>query len=53
MTLHAKIAELKDKQIASAKDSEDSSSSWGLQVKDLTPDIAQQLNLSNPSKKAW
>ena len=51
MTLHAKIAELKDKQIASAKDSDDSNSSWGLQVKDLTPDIAQQLNLSNPRQK--
>jgi serine protease Do len=51
MTLQAKIAELKDTQIASAKDSDDSSSSWGLQVKDLTPDIAQQLNLSNPSQK--
>lgn len=51
MTLQAKIAELKDAQIASAKDSDDSSSSWGLQVKDLTPDIAQQLNLSNPSRK--
>ncbi|HUN59826.1 MAG TPA: DegQ family serine endoprotease [Candidatus Binataceae bacterium] len=51
MTLQAKIAELKDTQVASAKDSEDSGSSWGLQVKDLTPDIAQQLNLSNPSQK--
>jgi len=49
--LHAQIAELKDKQIASAKDSEDTTSSWGLQVKDLTPDIAQQLNLSNPAQK--
>jgi len=51
MTLQAKIAELKDKQVASAKDSEDSSSSWGLQVKDLTPEIAQQLSLSNPARK--
>jgi serine protease Do len=51
LTLQAKIAELKDKQIASAKDSQDSGSSWGLQVKDLTPDIAQQLNLSNTSRK--
>ncbi|HTT77044.1 MAG TPA: DegQ family serine endoprotease [Candidatus Binataceae bacterium] len=51
VTLHAKIAELKDTQVASAKDSEDSSSSWGLQVKDLTPDIAQQLSLSNPNQK--
>jgi serine protease Do len=51
MILHAKIAELKDKQIASAKDSNDTTSSWGIQVKDLTPDIAQQLNLSNPTQK--
>jgi serine protease Do len=51
ITLRAKIAELKDQQMASAKDTEDTTSSWGLQVKDLTPDIAQQLNLSNPPQK--
>jgi serine protease Do len=50
MTLHATIAELKDKQIASAKDSEDTNSSWGLQVRDLTPEIAQQFNLNNSQK---
>jgi len=51
VTLQAKIAELKDKQVASAKDSEEPGSSWGLQVRDLTPDVAQQLNLPNPTQK--
>jgi serine protease Do len=47
ITLNATIAELKDEQIASAKDSEVPGSSWGMQVQDITPDIAQQLHMPN------
>lgn len=43
LTLQAKIAELKDRQLASAAGAEEPGSSWGVQVQDLTPEIAQQL----------
>jgi serine protease Do len=46
ITLHAKIAELKEQQLASAK-SEEPGSNWGLQVQAITPDIANELNLSS------
>ena len=45
MTLTAKIAELKDEQVASAKGSESPGTSWGMQVQDMTPEIAQQLSI--------
>ena len=45
LTLSARIAELKDQQIASAADTESPGSSWGVQVQDLTPEIAQQLGI--------
>jgi serine protease Do len=47
LTLTATIAELKDEQIASAKGNEAPGTSWGMQVQDITPEIAQQLNLQN------
>lgn len=46
LTLHAKVAELKEEQLASAK-SEEPGSNWGLQVQSITPDIANQLNLTS------
>jgi serine protease Do len=47
LTLTATIAELKDEQVASAKGIEEPGTSWGMQVQDITPEIAQQLNLQN------
>jgi serine protease Do len=47
LTLTATIAELKDEQIASAKGNEAPGTSWGMQVQDITPEIAQQLNMQN------
>ena len=44
--LEAKIGELKDQEVASAKDNEPGSN-WGLQVQTITPDIASQLNLQS------
>ena len=44
--IEAKIGELKDQEIASAKDNEPGSN-WGLQVQTITPDIASQLNLQS------
>jgi len=46
LTIQVKVAELKEEQLASAK-SEEPGSNWGLQVQSLTPEIANQLNLSN------
>jgi serine protease Do len=47
VTLNATIEELKDTQVASAKDSEAPGSSWGMQVQDITPEIAAQLHTPN------
>jgi serine protease Do len=47
VTLTTTIAELKEQQVASAEGAGEPGSSWGLQVRDITPDIAQQLGLSN------
>ncbi len=47
LTLTATIAELKDEQIASAKGNEAAGTSWGMQVQDITPEIARQLNMQN------
>jgi serine protease Do len=47
LTVTATIAELKDEQIASAKGAEAPGTSWGMQVQDITPEIAQQLNMHN------
>jgi serine protease Do len=44
MTLEVKIGELKEQQVASAK-SEEGGGNWGMAVRDITPDIAQQLHL--------
>ncbi|HVB81825.1 MAG TPA: DegQ family serine endoprotease [Candidatus Binataceae bacterium] len=46
LTIKAKVAELKEEQLASAK-SEEPGSNWGLQVQSITPEIANQLNLNN------
>ncbi len=47
VTLSATIEELKDEQIASAKDSEAPGTNWGMQVQDITPEIAAQLHSPN------
>ncbi|HKV55690.1 MAG TPA: DegQ family serine endoprotease [Candidatus Binataceae bacterium] len=47
ITLDATIAELKEQQVASAENAGDVGASWGLQVQDLTPEIAQQLGVKN------
>jgi serine protease Do len=47
LTLTATIAELKDEQVASAKGAESPGASWGMQVQDITPEIAQQLHSPN------
>ncbi|MBV8773524.1 MAG: DegQ family serine endoprotease [Deltaproteobacteria bacterium] len=45
--LNASIAQLKEQQVASAENPGEAGASWGLQVRDLTPDLAQQLGLHN------
>jgi serine protease Do len=45
ITLSAKIEELKEQQFASAENSGEPGSNWGLQVRNLTPEIAQQLGV--------
>jgi serine protease Do len=45
ITLGASIAELKEQQVASAENPGEAGASWGLQVRDLTPELAQQLGL--------
>jgi len=45
VTLHANIAVLKEQQLASAENPAEAGASWGLQVRDLTPELAQQLGL--------
>jgi serine protease Do len=47
VTLTATIQELKDVQVASAKDDEDTGTSWGMQVQDMTPEIASELHTPN------
>jgi serine protease Do len=47
VTLMATIKELKDEQVASAKDDESPGTSWGMQVQDMTPEIAQELHTPN------
>ena len=47
VTLAVTIAELKDEQVASAKGDEAPGSNWGMQVQDVTPEIAQQLHTPN------
>jgi serine protease Do len=43
--LNATIAQLKEQQVASAENPGEAGASWGLQVRDLTPEVAQQLGL--------
>ncbi|MBV8053825.1 MAG: DegQ family serine endoprotease [Deltaproteobacteria bacterium] len=45
VTLNASIAVLKEQQLASAENPGEVGASWGLQVRDLTPELAQQLGL--------
>jgi len=45
VALNATIAQLKEQQIASAENPGEAGASWGLQVRDLTPELAQQLGL--------
>src|SRR5229473_1701517 len=45
VTLNATIAELKEQQVASAENPGEAGASGGLQVRDLTPELAQQLGL--------
>ena len=47
ITLNASIAVLKEQQVASAENPGEAGASWGLQVRDLTPELAQQLGLHN------
>ncbi len=47
VTLQAKVAELKEEQLASARGNDSPGESWGVQVQEITPEIAQQLNLQN------
>ena len=47
ITLTATIQELKDEQVASAKGDESPGTSWGMQVQDMTPEIASELHTSN------
>ena len=44
MTMSVKIGELKEQKVASAK-SEQPGGSWGMQVGDITPELAQQFHL--------
>ena len=50
VTLEVKIAELKRRQVASAK-GEEPGANWGIQVQALTPEIASS-STSNPTR-AW
>ncbi|HJU28727.1 MAG TPA: PDZ domain-containing protein, partial [Candidatus Binataceae bacterium] len=43
ITLNAKIEELKEQQLASADNAGEPGSNWGLQVQNLTPELAQHL----------
>jgi serine protease Do len=45
LALSATIKELKEQQVASAENPGEAGASWGLQVRDLTPELAQQLGL--------
>jgi serine protease Do len=45
VTLKATIQQLKEQQVASAENPAEAGASWGLQVRDLTPELAQQLGL--------
>jgi serine protease Do len=47
VTLQAKVAELKEEQLASARGNDSPGESWGVQVQEITPEVAQQLNLQN------
>jgi serine protease Do len=47
ITLTATIQELKDEQVASAKGDESPGTSWGMQVQDMTPEIASELHTPN------
>jgi serine protease Do len=44
MTLEVTVGELKEQQVASAK-TEEGGANWGMAVRDITPEIAQQFHL--------
>jgi serine protease Do len=46
-TVNVTIKELKETQVASAEGENAPGESWGMQVRDLTPEIAQQLGIQN------
>ena len=43
MTLHVKVAKLESKEAAATRPEETSRGKWGLQLQELTPDLARQL----------
>jgi len=47
LTLNATVAQLKEQQVASAENPGEAGATWGLQVRDLNADLAQQLGLHN------
>jgi serine protease Do len=47
LTLPVTIGELKDSEMANARGEEQPGSGWGLQVGEITPDIAREFNLQS------
>jgi len=47
LTLPVTIGELKDSEMANARGEEQPGSGWGLQVGEITPDIAREFNLAS------
>jgi serine protease Do len=45
LTLHVKVGELHEREVASAQNSAHPAAKWGLAVQTLTPQIAQQLGI--------
>jgi serine protease Do len=48
LTLHVRISELHEREIANAQPNEHSPAKWGLAVQTLTPEIAQELGIEEP-----
>ncbi len=47
LTIPVTIGELKDQELASARGEDQPGSGWGLQVGEITPDIAREFNLQS------
>ncbi len=45
MTLHVKVGKLESKELVTARSEETSQGKWGLQLQELTPDIARHLGV--------